>query len=190
MIRLIIDGPGVSVRAGNDSTAKGRVRAMPSSLVVTHERLGTWARQLRPRLASAGPQRWTETRSGADLARVVEGTVAPLVVIDLADRPRAMLEDLDDAVQAAPEGLFLVLDPKHHPGVAGLARELGATLVFSGWTAPPQVAELLMRWLPLARIRSERDGWAAPVDPEPEFWERPDLFGPVPATFARLSKGV
>ena len=151
---------------------------MPSSLVVTHERLGTWARQLRPRLASAGSIGWVESRSTADLERAVGGVIAPVVVIDLADRPGAMLEDLDMAVRSAPAGLFLVLDPNDHHGVAGLARELGATLVISGWTPPPNVAELLARWLTLARSRSERDGWSIPVEREPEPWERLDFFNP------------
>ncbi len=161
---------------------------MGSPLVVTHERQGTWARHLRPRLAAAGPGpgpiRWAETRSAADLARAVRGVPVPLVVIDVADRPRAMLEDLDLAAQAAPAGLFLVLDPRAHPGVEPLARELGATLVLSGVVPPPRVAEVLLRWLPLARLRAEADGWAVPADPEPEPWERRDLFGPAPPAFA------
>jgi len=149
---------------------------MSSTLVVTHERLGNWARQLRRRLATAGPVRWAETRSGSDLARAVRGVAVPVVLIDLADRPRAMLEDLDMAVQSTPSGLFLVLDPEGHPGVSGLARELGATLVLSGRTPPPVVADLLARWLPLARGRDELEGWSTPVDREPEHWERLDLF--------------
>jgi hypothetical protein len=149
---------------------------MSSSLLVTHERLGNWASQLRRRLATAGPIRWSETRSGADLARAIRGVAVPIVLIDLADRPRAMLDDLDEAVQLAPSGLFLVLDPKNHRGVSGLARELGATFVLSGQTQPPVVAELLARWLPLARRRAELEGWSVPVEREPEPWERLDLF--------------
>jgi hypothetical protein len=156
---------------------------MPSPLVVTHERLGNWARQLRPRLAVAGPIRWIETRSAADLSRALFGTVAPIGVIDLADRPRAMLLDLDLAARAAPEGLFLVLDPLASPGMAALARELGATLVLSGFNPPNRVADLLLRWLPLARRRSENDGWAPTLEPDPEPWDRDDLLGPAPARF-------
>lgn len=144
---------------------------MASTTVVTHERRGTWARHLRPRLAAQGagpgPVRWVESRSGDDLERAVRGASAPLVVIDMADRPRAMLEDLDRAAQAAPAGLFLVLDPREHPGVPALAFELGATLVIAGVIPPPRVAELLLRWLPLGRRRAEADGWALPDGPDP-----------------------
>ena len=149
---------------------------MSSSLVVTHERLGTWARQLRPRLASLAAIRWVESRSKEDLVQAVRGVVAPIVVIDLADRPRAMLEDFDDASQIAPSGLFLVLNPKNQVEVVLLARELGATLVCSGWTSPPRVAALLTRWLALARGRSESEGWSTANGPESEPWERPDLW--------------
>lgn len=158
---------------------------MPTSLVVTHERLGTWARQLRTRLGStsmtpsggspngtgAGGVRLVETRSGADLAAAVRGVATPIVLIDLGDRPLAMLEDLDEAARVAPGGLFLVLDPARRPGVPALARELGATLALTGVVPPPRVADLIVRWIPLARRRAEADGWSAPDDPRPEPWE-------------------
>jgi hypothetical protein len=161
---------------------RGRSPSMALPLLVTHERLGTWARQLRSRLAAPatgiGSIRWVESRTGSDLDRVVRGAAAPVVLIDVADRPRAMLEDLDLAAQAAPSGFFLVLDPKGHPGVAGLARELGATLVLSGFVPPPRVADLLIRWVPIARRRAEADGWAVPHAPDPEPWESRELFDP------------
>jgi hypothetical protein len=138
---------------------------MPPATVVTHERRGTWARHLRPRLAGAGPVRWVESRSGDDLERAVRGAACPVVVLDVADRPRAMLEDLDRAARAAPAGLFLVLDPRRHPGVAALAFELGATLALAGTIPPPRVAGLLLRWLPIARRRGETDGWAVATNP-------------------------
>jgi hypothetical protein len=160
---------------------------MPSSLVVTHERLGTWSRHLRPRLAAppagVGMIRWVESRSGSDLELAVATSATPIVVIDLADRPRAMLEDLDQASQVAPGGFFLVLDPASHPGVPELAQELGATLVLTGFVPPPRVADLLIRWLPLARRRAEADGWIPTAEAEPEIWERDDLLGPAPARF-------
>jgi hypothetical protein len=136
---------------------------MPPATVVTHERRGTWARHLRPRFAAAGagPIQWVESRSGDDLERAIRGAARPIVVVDVADRPRAMLEDLDRGARAASGGLFLVLDPRSHPGVSSLAFEMGATLVVAGVVAPPRVAELLLRWLPLARRRAEADGWAA-----------------------------
>jgi hypothetical protein len=161
---------------------------MALPLLVTHERLGTWARHLRPRLAAPtmgiGLVRWVESRSSVDLDRAVRGVPAPVVLIDVADRPRAMLEDLDLATQAAPYGFFLVLDSKGHPDVAGLARELGATLVLSGFVPPPRVADLLARWVPIARRRAEVDGWAVPQEPEPEPWESRDFLEPAPARFA------
>ncbi|HEX8200145.1 MAG TPA: hypothetical protein VF590_06630 [Isosphaeraceae bacterium] len=147
---------------------------MPRQALVIHERLGVWARQLRPRLAS-WPIRWTETRSAADLEAALARLCCPIVVLDLADRPRSRLEDLDRVARAAPDALVLVLDPAEHAGVTTLARALGATLVLSGVVAPPVVATRLDRWLRLARRRSEADGWSA--DPTPE---RPpfDLFRP------------
>ena len=149
---------------------------MRSLQVVIHERLGTWAGQLRPRLASSGlgTIRWVETRSTTDLDRAVRASVAPVVVIDLADRAGSMLEDLDVAVQAAPLGLFLVLDPKNRI-VGSQVRELGATDVLSGFVPPPKVARIVASWLPTARRRIERDGWAPPEQPEPELWELPRI---------------
>jgi hypothetical protein len=77
-----------------------------------------------------------------------------------------------------------VLDSKGHPDVAGLARELGATLVLSGYVPPPRVADLLARWVPIARRRAEVDGWAVPHEPEPEPWESRDLLDPAPTRSA------
>jgi hypothetical protein len=140
-------------------------------MVVLHERLGFWARHLRPRLL-AWPIRWVETRSTADLEAALAGVACPIVLIDLGQRVRAGLEDLDRAAQAAPNGLFLVLDPGAHEGVATLARELGATQIVSGPVPPPEVAGLLTRWLPLAQRQSESDGWSKACEPvaEPEPW--------------------
>jgi hypothetical protein len=135
--------------------------------VVIHERLGTWARHLRPRFVD-WPIRWVETRSSADLEAALPGLACPVVLIDLGRRVRATLEDLDRAAQAAPNALFLVLDPESQEGVATLARELGATHVFSGPVTPPEVASLLERWLPLAQRQAESDGWANTCEPRPQ----------------------
>jgi hypothetical protein len=145
--------------------------AVASLVVVIHERLGFWARHLRPRL-HAWPIRWVETRSSADLQAALAGMACPIVLIDLGRRPRAALEDLDHAVHAAPNALILVLDPRSHEGVAGLARELGATHIFTRSVTPPEVAELIARWLPLAQHHAENDGWsqAGTPAPEPEPW--------------------
>ena len=151
-------------------------------LVVIHERLAYWARQLRPRLA-AWPVRWVESRSTADLDAALTGAACPIVVLDLALRPRAGLEDLDRAVQVAPDALVLVLDPESHEGVPRLARELGATHVVAGVATPPAVADLLARWLPRAQRQAEGDGWSHAWKPEaaPEPWQGlSDLLGPHP----------
>lgn len=138
------------------------------TLLVIHERLGNWGRQIRPR-AVRWPARVVETRSTADLEAALTRSACPILLIDLGDRVRAGLEDLHRAVRTAPNALALVLDPKGRPEVAALARELGATVVLSGITTPPSVVALLTRWLPLARRRAEEDGWAgdtkAAVDP-------------------------
>src|SRR3954453_6771417 len=154
--------------------------AVASLAVVIHERLGTWARQLRPRLL-AWPIRWVETRSTADLEAALAGMACPVVLLDLARRPRAALEDLDRAAQVAPNALILVLDPEAREGVATLARELGASHVFSGPGTPPVGARLLARWPPLAQRQSESDGWSNAPEPEPEpepwNWLAPLLAG-------------
>ncbi len=138
--------------------------------LVIHERLGNWGRQLRPRVVGWN-LRLVETRSPADLTAAVTLSACPLLVLDLADRPRVGLEDLGRAMQVAPNMLALVLDPKAYPGVAPLAREIGATHVLSGMVPPPTVASLLERWLPLARRRAEADGWSVEPEPEPEPWD-------------------
>lgn len=137
--------------------------------LVIHERLGTWARQLRPRLAG-WPIRWSESRSAADLEAAVALAACPILVVDLGDRPRPGLDALGRAALVAPYALSLVLDPGDRPGVATLARELGATQILSGHAPPPAVAELLTRWLPIARHRTEADGWSIRPGPEPDPW--------------------
>jgi hypothetical protein len=149
---------------------------MTRPTVVIHERLGTWSRQLRPRLAS-WPIRWAETRSGPELEAAVAGPGRPIVVLDLGNRPRAGLEDLERALLAAPDALALVLDPLAHEGVPSVARELGAALVMTGVITPPSVAGLLERWLRLARRRADADGWSGDPGPEPSPWDRG---GPAP----------
>jgi CheY-like chemotaxis protein len=142
-------------------------------VLVIHERHGIWVRHLRPRLADQ-PIRVVETRSREDLATVLAGGsgVCPIVLIDLARRPRAGLEDLDLARRLAPDSLILLLDPEALEGVALLARELGATDVVTGAATPPQLLRIVTRWLPLSRLRCESAGWSgsATEPPEPEPW--------------------
>jgi hypothetical protein len=135
--------------------------------VIVHERLGEWIRQLRPRVSDR-PVRWFETRSAADLEGVLTGLAFPVIVIDLRGRAASGLEDLDRAASRAPDARILVLDPEAHPGVAELARELGATHVVSGFLPPPEVADLLGRWIALALRGLEQAGWSRPTFPETE----------------------
>lgn len=143
---------------------------MASLTVIIHERRGAWARQLRPRLAPR-PIRWRETRSTADLDAALAGAARPLVVIDLADRPREHLRDLARVCPDAPDALILVLDPAEGHGTAAIARELGATLVLTGVAIPPAVAALLARWLDLTLGRIDTEGWATHDD---DHHDRPD----------------
>ena len=75
----------------------------------------------------------------------------------------------------------LVLDPKGRQDVGRLARELGATYVFSGAVSPPEVSRLLSRWVDLASNRANRGGWSRTEDldelPEPWNWLSPYLHG-------------
>jgi hypothetical protein len=137
--------------------------------LVIHERLGYWARHLKPRLVGS-PIAWVESRSTADLEAALRATACPIVVIDVGDRPRAAMEDLDRAMGTAPNALALVLDPRAHHGVASLALELGASHVMTGGVVPPAVSELLARWVRLAQTRNEADGWSLPLESEPEPW--------------------
>jgi hypothetical protein len=127
--------------------------------VILHERLGNWVRQLRPRLHDQ-PVRWFETRSRTDLADVLTGLACPVVLIDLGRFPAAGLMDLELVVQRASDARILVLDHERHEGAVGLARELGATHVVSGFVPPPVVATLLTRWIGLAQRQITRDGWS------------------------------
>ena len=148
---------------------------MPAPSVIIHERVANWSRQLRPRF-QGWPIRWSETRSAPSLARASARSACPIIVVDLDRRPVAMLRDLDEALQVAPNALSMVLDPLDRDEVAATARELGATLVLPGLVVPPEVERLLRRWLPIATRRAEAEGWSASVEPEPEAWEDPDLF--------------
>lgn len=153
---------------------------VPEQILVIHERIGNWARQLRPRLADQSA-RVVETRSGDDLAEALQGhaNAYPIVLIDLGRRLRASVEDLERVRKLAPEALILVLDPTPHAGLAQLARELGASQVLRGPVTPPAVADLLRRWLSLAQRRAEGSGWMGtappPPEPEPRNWLSPWL---------------
>jgi len=152
----------------------------PQSIII-HERLAYWSRQIRPRFRGS-PIRWSETRSTSELVRSASQSACPIFLIDLADRPAQGLEDLDAGLVAAPMALSLVFDPLSHDGIGTIARELGATLVLSGVVVPPRVVALLRRWLPVARQRSEADGWSVPIGAESGPWGRLEpfaSFGPI-----------
>jgi hypothetical protein len=139
--------------------------------VILHERLGQWNRQLRPRLQDQRI-RWFETRSRADLDSLLIGLSCPVVLIDLGRQPTMGLQDLERVVERASDARVLVLDPESHGEMAGLARELGATHVESGYVPPSFVASLLARWIELAQRSIDRDGWsrASSVDSATEPW--------------------
>ncbi len=148
---------------------------MPAPSVIIHERVANWSRQLRPRFQGC-PIRWSETRSTADLTLAAAGSACPILVVDLDKHPARALRDLDEALQVAPGSMALVLDPMDRPEVAEVALEIGATIVLAGLVVPPEVERLLQRWLPIAKSRSEAEGWSAASEPEPDPWDDPDLF--------------
>ena len=153
--------------------------------VILHERLGNWNRQLRPRLARQHV-RWFESRSTADLGAILVGIAFPVVLIDLARQPVDGLTALDLVRSRAPDARCLVLDPEAKPDLRGLARELGATHVCSGFVPPPVVAGLVDRWITMARHGIESAGWSLTTFPEtatePWSWLADHLLEPVEMT--------
>ena len=133
--------------------------------VVLHERLGGWYRQLRPRLTGSSV-RWLESRSLADLEEILGGLAFPIVLIDLTRQHIDGLTTLELVQDRAPGARTLVLKPDGDDETSGLARELGATHVFSGFAPPPAVAELIARWIAMARHQVESSGWSRRTFPE------------------------
>jgi hypothetical protein len=134
----------------------------PPSLLITHERLARWARQLRARLAGQ-PIELVETRSRTDLLNALARHPSPLLLVDLEHRPVESLHDLEAALAASPEARALVLDPDRLPDVPAFCRELGVVEVFSGPVPPPVVAGRLARLHALTLERLAGDGWYAPA---------------------------
>lgn len=149
---------------------------MATQLLVIHERIGFWARRMRPRL-NKPTVRIVETRSARDLEATLANRAFPVVLVDLARRVCGGIDDLNRAMAVAPDAISLVLAPEQNEELRLLARGLGATHVWSGPATPPAVAELLARWLDLSRRRAEASGWdaAAPPPPEPWNWLTPLL---------------
>ena len=141
--------------------------------LIVHERLGNWARQLRPRLHNL-PVRWYETRSRADLEGVLTGLSCPVVLIDPGKHLVNGLVDLDLILMRAADSLVLLQNGESDNEVTAPARELGAAHVLSGFVPPPEVAELLTRWVLLAQRQIERGGWSRNSSSESNLTE--DLF--------------
>ncbi len=135
--------------------------------VILHERLGNWIRQLRPRLYEQ-PVRWFESRSTRELEVLLTGLAFPVVVIDLDRHAAAGLKDLSLVSLRVPDARILAIDPEGLAEVAGMARELGATHVFSGFVPPPIIADLVAHWIASARRSIERAGWSRTSFPDSE----------------------
>jgi hypothetical protein len=133
--------------------------------VILHERLGNWARQLRPRFHDL-PIRLIETRSWADLDAELIGVACPVVLIDAGTQLASGLLALDLVLSRAPGALVLFDTQEPHCEVTALARELGAAHVLSGFVPAPYVASLVLRWILLARRRIEQNGWSRLSEPD------------------------
>ena len=156
------------ILGSRESTERGR--SLTNVPVVLHERLGNWARQLRPRLHDF-QIRLVETRSRADLEEVLTGLSCPVVLIDLGKQVANGLLDVDLVLTHAPGALVLVNNPESDTEVTLLARELGATHVLCGFVPPPDVARLLHRWILLAQRQIEQRGWTRSLDPDSKLTE-------------------
>ena len=156
--------------ASGSPEAEESARPLMHVPLILHERLGNWARQLRPRLHNL-PIRWFETRSRADLEHILPGLACPVVLIDPGKLVANGLVDLDLVLMRSPDAMVLVNNAESNTEVTSLARELGATHVLSGFVPPPEVAGLLTRWILLARRQIERAGWSRTSSPESNLLE-------------------
>ena len=160
--------------ASGSPEAEESARSLMHVPLILHERLGNWARQLRPRLHDL-PIRWFETRSRADLEHVLHRASMPRG----PDRPREAWSRTVWSTSilcscGRPTRWSSSITPESDIEVTSLARELGATHVLSGFVPPPEVASLLTRWILLALRQSERAGWSRTSSPESNLIE--DLF--------------
>ena len=101
-----------------------------------------------------------------ELEVLLTGLAFPVVLIDLGRQSAVGLKDLGLVSLHAPDARILVLDPEAGRSWPALARELGATHVFSGFVPPPVVAELTR---PMGHGRAERasNSPAGPGQPSP-----------------------
>ena len=130
---------------------------MPPTLIVTHERRGHWAGQLRGRIGDRRV-RWSESRSRGDLLSSVRGWPCPIVLLDLGANPQNDLESLARLAAEAPDALTLALEPEARASIILAAWDCGATHVWDGFAPPPSVAALVDRWVVIARRRSSNAG--------------------------------
>jgi hypothetical protein len=102
------------------------------------------------------------------------GLANPIVLIDLTRNPFEGLRDLDRVVTRSSSARVLVLNPEAHEYASAMARELGATHVISGFVPPPEIAQLIDRWILLASSTAATEGWsrrlAAETPPDAESW--------------------
>ncbi|WP_165071705.1 hypothetical protein [Paludisphaera rhizosphaerae] len=148
-------------------------QARSQVVVVLHERSGVWARQLRARLDGA-PVRWAETRSTAGLLEAVIGDATPVVLIEGGPDPEKALREVAQVVERGSSPLIMFIDPFDRLDVMDAARDLGVTRAVSGRVAPPEVAELIGRWIGLSAKAYASEGWSRPrpADPsrDPSAW--------------------
>lgn len=100
-----------------------------------------------------------------------------MLLVDLGQRPVPMLEDLERVLERSPDALSLVIAQEGDEEALVLARELGATMAIGGRVLPPEVMQLLDRWVRLARKRLETEGWIDEMAGRAEPWD--GLLGPV-----------
>jgi hypothetical protein len=127
-------------------------------LLVIHERIGEWGRQLRPRLAHR-EARLRETRFSGELTAALRGRATALLLLDARRHLRDGLDDLFAAREECPGLLSLVIVDRSCIELAHVVREWGATHVASAATLrPPAVSALFDRWLDIAARRRRCSG--------------------------------
>ena len=175
----------------------------PPMLVALVDPAGEWFRQLRGRLGRP-PRPWEPRRrfrlarahpdqSGTDFVAAIQQVrgrfdpIPPVLVLDAGLDPVKALETLEswnapnaaDALDQTAPGPCVLLDPRQRPGLADLARELGATWVGVGFVAPERVAQLIRFWatrassmdrtIPLEHSRESDLGGFDPPDLDPSL---------------------
>ena len=151
--------------------------------VILHERLGNWNRQLRPRLHQH-PVRWFESRSPADLEGFLEGLACPVILIDLGGSPSMASRRSASWPRGHPMRCRWSSTPEARSERRGLARELGATYIGSGYV-PPAVCRRVTRPLDHRRPVPDRDRRLVANDPPRYCRGLLELAGRVPRRAGR-----